>query len=182
MGEPRPAAVVPRGAWLALVLAGQAWGRGVRPRRAWHRDARSPGAEEARGADVIPRESGVLHLCSQREARKGFESGLWPQAANTTAGPKGTGIDVNEVTSPIRTSQAKRSCYVCVYLCPPRPGAVPPESARTQGSPSLPLPFHLLPGGCGDSNFQKGQSLVQKRGRGPERARGTYVQGLTASQ
>lgn len=83
VGEPRPAAVVPKGARLALVLAGQAWGRGVRPRRAWHWDARSPGAEEAQGADVIPRESRGLHLCSQREARKGLEPGLWPQAANT---------------------------------------------------------------------------------------------------
>lgn len=64
MGQPGLAAVVPRGARLALVLAAQAMGRGVKPRRAWHWVARSPGAEEARGADVIPRKPWGLHLCS----------------------------------------------------------------------------------------------------------------------
>lgn len=83
------ATVVPRGARQALVLAGQAWGRRVKPRQAWHWGARSPGAEEARGADVIPRKSWGLHLCSQKEGREAFSASglvLWSQVTHTTAG------------------------------------------------------------------------------------------------
>ena len=60
---------MPWRAWLALLLTGQAWGRGVKPRRAGDWEACSAGAEEARGADVIPREARGLHLCIQKEER-----------------------------------------------------------------------------------------------------------------
>lgn len=59
---------------MALVLAAQAWNRGVKPRRTRHWRACSFRAEEARGADVIPRESWGIHLC-RREARKDFNQG-----------------------------------------------------------------------------------------------------------
>lgn len=79
------AAVVPWGTRQALVLTGQAWSRGVKPRQAWHWEDCSPGTEEARRADVIPRESWDLHLCSQKEGRKAVTSELRSQLAHTAA-------------------------------------------------------------------------------------------------
>lgn len=86
VGQPRMTAVVPWGAWLALVLAGQAWGGGIKPRRAWHWGTCSLGAEEAGGADVIPRKSWGLHLSSQKEGRKAFTLELWSQVVRSTTG------------------------------------------------------------------------------------------------
>ena len=108
VGRPRTAAVVPPGARLALVLAGQAGGRGVKPRQAWHWGACSPGAEEARGTDVISKKSWDLHLCSQKEGKKDFKSELWSQATNAAAGEKlGTRTVLNEAALHTRTSHAE---------------------------------------------------------------------------